>query len=112
MNHAYEALIPITLFICVVYAIKIVLDARFRAKLAATSAPSDLLRSMFDIEEKRRRESSLRFGLVLTCLAIGFAAIELFNLRDSGAGALAAIVGAAGIGNLLAYFVARKLEQR
>ena len=41
-----EVLIPITLFICIVMAIKIAVEARFRSKLLSTGGADELLRSM------------------------------------------------------------------
>ena len=46
----FEVLIPITLFICVTYAIKVVVEARTRAKLIAGNGSEELIRTMVQAE--------------------------------------------------------------
>ena len=76
----FEVLIPITLFICIVYAIKVVVDARTRAKLIANNASEELMQALLAGEEHNRRHGSLRWGIVLTALAAMLGA--LFILDD------------------------------
>ncbi|MGH8082571.1 MAG: DUF6249 domain-containing protein [Lysobacter sp.] len=103
-------LVPITLFICIVFAIKIVVDARFRSKLLQTGGAEDLLRSMAREEDIRRRHGALRWGIVMVLLAGGFAIIEGVGWRDANAGTIAVLLGAIGLGNLAYYFISRKLD--
>ena len=84
----FEVLIPITLFVCVTYAIKALLDARTRAKLIASNGSEELIRSLVQNEEQQRRHASVRWGVVLVCLAIGFALIEYFGWDDVTPGAI------------------------
>ena len=65
----FEILIPITLFICIVYAIKSVVDARVRSKLIAANGSDELVRSMLQGEAHQRRHNSLRWGIVLLALS-------------------------------------------
>lgn len=104
-----EILIPITLFICITYAIKALLDARTRAKLIAANSSEDLIRSLLLNEEQQRRQASLRWGVVLSCLAGGFALIEMFDWTDVTPGAIAVLLGATGIGNLAFFSIARNM---
>lgn len=101
-------LIPIALFVCVYLAIKAVVDARARRQMVATNGSQDLVRSILEGEETRRRHASLRWGTVLAVLAIGFAIVEA-GWTDVTPGVFAVLLGATGLGNLVAWFAARRL---
>jgi hypothetical protein len=105
----FEILIPITLFICVVYAIKVVVDARTRAKLITSNGSEDLIRSMVQAEALQRRHASLRWGILLLAVAVGFALIEAFGWTEITPGVVAVLLGVTGLGNLAAYAASRKL---
>lgn len=105
-----EFLIPIAFFAAVVAAIKFIVDARVRTKLVSANVSNDLLRSLLEVEEQQRRYSSLRWGIVLSCLGIGFALIQSFDWSEGGPGAIAVVIGATGIGNLLSYLFTRHAE--
>lgn len=106
-----ELLIPIIFFLCVTYAIKALLDARTRAKIIAANGSEEMIRSLVQNEEQQRRHASIRWGVVLVCLAIGFALIEYFGWDDVTPGAIAVLLGATGVGNLLSFAVSRNLPQ-
>lgn len=105
----FELLIPITLFICIAYAIKSVVDARVRRQMVESNGSQELVKSILEGDEVRRRQSSLRWGIVLVALGIGFAAIAMNGMDDLTPGTLAILLSALGLGNLAAYAVARKL---
>lgn len=105
-------LIPITLFLCITYAIKALLDARTRAKLIAANGSEEMVRALMQNEEQQHRHTSLRWGIVLMALAAGFGLIEFFGWDDVTPGAIAVLLGATGIGNLAFYSIARNLPQR
>ena len=107
----FELLIPIVLFLCITYAIKAFIDARMRSKLIASNTSEELLRSLVKSEEQQGRQASLRWGVVLTCLAVGFALIESFGWTDVTPGAIAVLLGATGVGNIAVYMIARKNQQ-
>jgi hypothetical protein len=107
----FDLLIPITLFLCVTYAIKALLDARTRGKLIAANGSEELIRSLVQNEEQQRRHASVRWGVVLVCLAVGFALIEFFRWDDVTPGAIAVLLGATGIGNLVSYYISRDLPK-
>ena len=108
----FEALIPITLFVCITYAIKAFVDARMRSKLLANNGASEeMLRSLVQHEEQQRRHAAVRWGIVLVCLAVGFALIEYFGWDEVTPGAIAVLLGATGIGNLVSYSVSRNLPK-
>jgi len=105
----FEILIPITLFICVVYAIKVVVDARTRAKLITSNGSEDLIRSLVQAEALQRRHASLRWGILLLAVAVGFGLIEAFGWTEITPGVVAVLLGVTGLGNLAAYAASRKL---
>ncbi len=105
----FELLIPITLFACIAYSIKAVVDARVRKQLVASNGAPDLVRSILEGDEANRRLSSLRWGITLVALSIGFAIVEAAGWREITPGVIAVLVGAVGIGNLGSFAASRKL---
>lgn len=101
--------IPIALFGCIAYSIKAVVDARVRKQLVASNGAPDLVRSILAGDESSRRLASLRWGITMVALAIGFGIVEAMGWRDVTAGVIAVLVGAIGIGNLASFAAARKL---
>ena len=105
----FEILIPITLFVCIAYAIKAVVDARVRKQMVDSNGSQDLVRSMLEGEEIRRRHGSLRWGVTLVALAIGFGIVQAADWDELNPGVIAILLGATGLGNLAYYQMARKL---
>jgi hypothetical protein len=105
----FDLLIPITLFLCITYAIKALLDARTRNKLIAANGSEEMIRSLVQNEEQQRRHASVRWGVVLVCLALGFALIEIFGWDEVTPGAIAVLLGATGVGNLVSFYMSRNL---
>lgn len=105
----FEILIPISLFICITYAIKVVVDARVRRQMVTVGGSEELVRSVLQSEELRRRHSSLHWGVVLVALGIGFALIQSLGWQDLTAGLVAVLALATGLGNLVFYVIARRL---
>jgi hypothetical protein len=103
-----ELLIPITLFICITYAIKAVVDARVRRQMVDSNGSQDLVRSMLEGEELRRRHGSLRWGVTLVALAIGFGLVDAAGWQEITPGVIAVLLGATGLGNLAYYAIARR----
>jgi fatty acid desaturase len=106
----FEILIPITLFICAYLAIKVVVDARARKHMVQSNGSEDMLRTIIEGEETRRRQTSLRWGVILVALAIGFGLIEAAGWDRPTPGVFAILLAATGIGNLAAYFLANKVK--
>jgi hypothetical protein len=105
----FEILIPITLFVCIAYAIKAVVDARVRRQMVDSNGSQDLVRSILEGDEIRRRHASLRWGVLLLALAAGFVIIEAAGWTEVTPGVIAVLLGATGLGNLLAYTMSRRL---
>ena len=102
-------LVPITLFAAIAYSIKAVVDARVRKQLVASNGAPDLVRSILEGDEANRRLSSLRWGITLVALALGFGIVEAAGWQDVTPGVIAVLVGALGLGNLASFAASRKL---
>jgi hypothetical protein len=103
-----ENLVPVTLFVCITYAIKLLIDARVRILLLRSSPSDDQVGNLIKLEEERSRQSSLRTGTTLLTVALGFGLIEVFGIREITPGAIALLAGATGLGNFAFYFLARR----
>lgn len=106
----FELLIPISLFVCIAYTIKAVVDARVRRQMVDSNGSQDLVRSMLEGEEIRRRHGSLRWGVTLVALAIGFGLVDAGGWNEITPGVIAILLGATGLGNLAYYAIARKQQ--
>lgn len=105
----FGILIPISLFLSIAFTIKAVVDARVRKQMVESNGSQDLVRSMLEGEEIRRRHGSLRWGIVLSALAIGFGLVQAAGWDQLNPGVIALLLGATGLGNLAYYLLARKL---
>jgi hypothetical protein len=108
----FDILIPITLFVCIAYAIKVVVDARVRKQMMASNGSEELVRSMVLAEEANRRNASLRWGITMVALALAFGLIQSNGWTDLTPGALALLVGATGLGNLVYFVLSRRLDPK
>lgn len=105
----FEILIPISLFICIVYAIKVVVDAMARRHLVNAGGSAELVSSVLRDEELRRRHSSLRWGIVLLSVGLGFGLIQWFGWQEVTPGLIAVLAGATGLGNLVFFAISRRI---
>jgi hypothetical protein len=106
----FGLLVPITAFICVVMAIKVIVEARLRGRLADTNASQDLIKSMLEADEQSRRLSALKWGLVLTVVGIAFGVISGLRLHSDDPGTWGLLIGAAGIGMLAYHAIANRVR--
>ena len=104
----FEILIPITLFISIAWAIKAVLDARVRRAMVSANGSEELVRSILAGEDLRAKHSSLRWGITLLAVALGFGLIEAGGWDQITPGVIAVLAGATGLGNLAYYFFVRR----
>jgi hypothetical protein len=109
MDFAY--LIPISLFVCITMAIKIIVDSRLHRRLAETNASEDLIKNMLQADEQNRRLSALKWGLVLTLQGLAFGLIQALRLQEDSPGVIGLVVGAAGVGLLAYHVIANKRSQ-
>ena len=102
-------LVPVSLFICIAYAIKVCVDAAVRRQMVNAGGSEELVNSILRDEDQRRRYSSLRWGIVLVSVALGFGLIQWFGWQDVTPGLIAVLAGATGLGNLAFFAISRKL---
>ena len=101
--------IPISLFVCIAYSIKVCVDAMVRRQMVNAGGSEELVNSILRDEHQRRRHSSLRWGVVLVALAAGFGLIQWFGWQDVTPGLVAVLAGATGLGNLAFFAISRRL---
>ena len=102
-------LIPISLFVCITYAIKVVVEAMVRRRMVDAGGSEELVNSILRDEELRRRHSSLRWGVVLLAIAVGFGLIQAFGWDEVTPGVVAVLAGATGLGNLVFFVLSRRI---
>jgi hypothetical protein len=102
-------LVPISLFVCIAYAIKVCVDAMVRRRVVTAGSSPELVASLLREEELRRRHSSLRWGIVLLSVALGFGLIQWFGWQEVTPGLVAVLAGATGLGNLVFFMMSRRL---
>jgi hypothetical protein len=95
-----EMFVPIVLFVCITYAIKVIMDGRVRQRLAQSGASEDLVRTMLAADEQNRKVSSLKWGMVLVLVGVAFGIIDIFNLDAGAPATFGIVIGAAGLGML------------
>jgi hypothetical protein len=105
----FELLIPISLFAAIAYSIKAVVDARVRKQLVSSNGSAELVTHILKGDEANRRLSSLRWGITMVALALGFGIVEAAGWSEITPGVIAVLVGAIGLGNLASYAASRKL---
>ncbi len=98
----FEMFIPITLFICIVWIVKLVTESRLRRRLSETHASEDLVKAMFQTDELNRRHSALKWGMVMVLVGIAFGLIDVLNLNPDDPATFGILFGATGLG-LLGY---------
>jgi hypothetical protein len=102
-----DILLPITLIVGIVYAIRLVVEARSRRQLLlAADGSAELASALLRSQERQRRQSVLRWGIVSVALALGFGLIHWLGWQEVSPGVVAVLAGATGVGNLVFYFVA------
>ena len=104
----FGLLVPITAYICIVMAIKVIVEARLRSRMAETNASEDLVKSMLVADEQSRRLSALKWGLVLTLIGLAFGLISAMHLDSQDPGTWGLLIGAAGIGMLVYHAIANR----
>ncbi len=106
----FAILIPIVLFVCIVMAIKIVVEARLRKRMVESNVSEDMVKSMLLADERNRRLSALKWGLVLTSVGVALGLVSALHLDSNNPGAFGLLVGAAGIGMLVYHFIADRVK--
>lgn len=100
-------LLPFFLALCIIAVIRMVVDARLRRRLAETHASEDMVAALVKADEENRRQSSLKWGLVLTAMGSALCLIDIFDLTVEDPTAFGLLIGFAGLG-MLAYHAMRR----
>ena len=108
MGADIAVFIPMVLFVCIVVAIKIVVESRLRRRLAETHASDDLVKAMLLADEQNRRLSALKWGMVLVLVGISFGLIDAMNLRPDDPATFGLLIGAAGLGMLGYHLISQR----
>ncbi|MBN8885980.1 MAG: hypothetical protein J0I77_09690 [Rudaea sp.] len=107
--------VPIVLFVCLTYAftfaVKTIVEARMRSLLAKDAVSEDLLRSILTGEQQQRRLSSLRWGLALVAVSVGFGLIQSYGWTEITPGVVAVLAGSVGIGQLAFFALSTKFTR-
>jgi hypothetical protein len=103
---------PLLGLLIVVFGVKAlleaVLDSRVHHKLIGSNPSDELVRTLLVEKKKLRRQDSLRWGLILFCVAVGLGIIERAGWETLTPGGFAILLGATGVGHLL-FFVADRV---
>ena len=110
MNANFGDLIPMVLFVCIVMAIKIVVEAHLRKKMVENHTSEDLVKQMLIADEQARRLSALKWGLVLTTVGVAFGLVSALHLDSNNPGSFGLLIGAAGVGMLAYHFIANRVK--
>jgi hypothetical protein len=99
--------VPVALFFSFVWVIKMIIDARMRYLYLRGGSPQTIA-ALVAGEERMRRLGMLRWGVLLTTLAIAFVIIDRVDVDASSPMTWGLIFGALGLGNLGAYLLVRR----
>lgn len=100
---AKQTLVPLALFFCITFAFKALLDAVTRYRLMKESVPEALLAELLRHDAAQRRLSSLRWGIFLIAIGLGFALLQALEWTRPTPGSIAVLAILTGVGQVI-YF--------
>jgi Domain of unknown function (DUF6249) len=100
---AKQTLIPLALFFCITFAFKALLDAVTRYRMMKESISETLLAELLRHDARQRRLASLRWGIFLVSIGLGFALLQAFGWTQPTPGSIALLAILTGVGQLV-YF--------
>jgi hypothetical protein len=101
--------IPITLFICATYGLRILTDAVMRYLLVRSASSVEMIRTVLREESRLRRESALRWGLILAFGAAALAILQWTGWTGLNPGPVGLVAGAIAIANLMFYALSSRI---
>lgn len=104
--------VPLALFFSVVYAIKLLVDARLRYLFWKGGSTPEAVAALFAGEERIRRHASLRVALVASTLGVALLMLDAVGATLWSLNGVAALLLALGAGNLLAFAALEWLQRR
>lgn len=105
-----EILIPVSLFVCISYIIKVLSDNRVRNKLIEKGLIDENVQYLDLTRVQSQRLSALKWGLVLVGLGIALLAGQFFPPDIRNEMSVAGMLILAGIGFLSYYFIVRNMS--
>ena len=94
-------------FVCAGIAFKMVVDAITRFRALTLGVSETLLAELLRDDARRRRASSLRWGIFLVSVGLGFALLALLGWNRPTPGSIAIIAISAGLGQLIYHRLQR-----
>jgi peptidoglycan/LPS O-acetylase OafA/YrhL len=107
MYDILAILLPFFLALCIVAVIRIVVEARLRRRLAETHATPELVESLVHADTELRRQTALKWGLVLLLIGLALCAIGLLGLGADNPASFGLLIAAAG-GGMLVFHALRR----
>jgi Domain of unknown function (DUF6249) len=104
-----QVFVPIVLFLCITFAFKALLDAITRYRMLKEGLSETLLAELLNHDARQRKLSSLRWGVFLIAIGLGFALIEAFGWNRPTPGSIALLAIVVGIGQLVTYRLTRNM---
>ncbi len=98
-----QIIIPLALFFCITFAFKALLDAVTRYRMMKESISETALAELLRNDARQRRLSSLRWGIFLIAIGLGFALLQAFGWTQPTPGSIALLAILTGTGQLV-YF--------
>ena len=111
MNN-FEVFIPIVMFICVAYVIKVVSDNRIRRSAVERGQVNENIKYLYSQNWEYAVPSSLKWGIVLIFLGIAFLLIHFVPEFDSDRLIAAILFLMAGLGFITYYGIGKYLISR
>ncbi|MBL0089378.1 MAG: hypothetical protein IPP87_24700 [Ideonella sp.] len=102
-----NTLVPIALFVCMTYSLKLLVDARMRYLFLKGNTP-EAVTTLLRGEEHLRRMGALRWGVILSAMAVGLGLVEALGWQSVTPGAVAVVLATAGAGNFIAFALTRR----
>ncbi len=103
-----EHLIPIAMFVCVVFIVKIVSDNKTRRMMIEKGKTDENTKIMFNEYQKKQASSALKWGMVLVGLGLAVLLARLAPSYHRDEIIIALMFLLAGLGLLLFYHLTRR----
>lgn len=96
-------IVPVALFLCITYAFAALLEAVTRYRMIKEGSSEALLSELLAHDARRRRLSSLRWGIFLVAIGLGLALTQALGWTQPTPGSIALLAIFTGAGQLLFY---------
>jgi hypothetical protein len=106
---AKQIFVPLVLFLCITFAFKALLETITRYRMLKEGLSQTLLADLLAHDARQRRLGSLRWGIFLVAIGLGFALLEAFGWTRPSAGGFALLAMLTGIGQLVYYRITRHI---